>query len=149
MRSKILLSLLVLHFFSACNNSEKEPDAPSSENDLDAARNFIHSALQSDFQKARNYMLPDTVNEQYISAIERIYLKPEDKQGLRDASINIHDVKQPNDSTTIVIYSNSYKKNHDTLKVLRTGGKWLVDLKYLFQHDSDTLYQRNQTDTIK
>jgi hypothetical protein len=38
-----------------------------------------------------------------------------------------------------VIYSNSFKNNRDTLKVIRQEGKWRVDFDYLFNHDDDSL----------
>ena len=47
-----------------------------------------------------------------------------------------------NDSTTILIYSNSFKNDHDTLKILRINSQWLVDFKYLYEHDSDTLMSK-------
>jgi hypothetical protein len=148
MSGKSFFSFLSLLFFFSCNDADKNAAVSESENDLDAARNFINAALQGDFKKARLYMLTDTANEQYISAFERVRLKPEDQEGLKSASIQIHEVLQPFDTTTIVIYSNSYMKNQDTLKVLKTGGKWLVDLKYLFEHDTDTL-QLNKRDTLQ
>jgi hypothetical protein len=60
------------------------------------------------------------------------------KNGYRSSSINIHEVKPVNDSTTMVIYSNSFKNDKDTLRVLKVRGQWLVDLKYLYEHDMDT-----------
>ena len=72
------------------------------------------------------------------------------KDGYRASSINIHKVNEINDSTTIVIFSNSYKNDHDTLRIKRINGQWLVDLKYLFQHDSDTLPKKMMiNDSIK
>jgi hypothetical protein len=29
--------------------------------------------------------------------------------------------------------------DHDTLKVVKKKGQWLVDFKYLFEHDADSL----------
>ncbi len=52
-----------------------------------------------------------------------------------------------NDSTTVVIYSNSFKNNWDTLKAVRQKGQWLVDFNYLFDHESDTLM--NKKDSIQ
>ncbi len=76
-----------------------------------------------------------------MDVAERSYLKTDadTKSGYRSASINIHQVSPVNDSTTVVIYSNSFKNDHDTLKVLKQNGQWLVDLKYLYDHDMDTL----------
>ena len=39
----------------------------------------------------------------------------------------------------------------DTLRIIRKNGQWLVDLKYLFEHDMDTsnYKQKNKIDTIQ
>lgn len=122
----------------ACRGNKKEESA---ENDLDAARRFIRAALDGKFDEARRFMLNDSVNTQFLDAVERHYDKtdPDSKKSYREASINIHLVKPLNDSTTLVIYSNSFKNDHDTLRVLKTTGRWLVDLKYLWHHAGDSL----------
>ena len=138
----IAIGILFLLFFPiaigiiACKN--KTPDA---ENDIDAARNFIRAALDGKFDEARTYLLPDSVNINWMDIAERNYTKAdaETKYGYQSSSINIHQVQPLNDSNTVVIYSNSFKNDHDTLKVINENGKWLIDLKYLFQHDADTM----------
>jgi hypothetical protein len=66
------------------------------------------------------------------------------------SSINMHQVSTVNDSVTIIIYSNSFKNDHDTLKVVKINGQWLVDLKYLFDHDMDTTINKPViNDTLK
>jgi type IV secretory pathway component VirB8 len=132
MKSKLLTGFLFLQFFCACNNEES---ITTSENDVDGARNFIQSALEGDYNKARAYIIGDTTNIQYLDAFERNFknrMSPEDKKGYRTASINIHKVREIDESTTIVIYSNSYMKKNDSLKVSRLNGEWLIDLKYSF-----------------
>ena len=141
MKSIILFGFLILQlFFLACNNSDQNSSAKS-ENDIDAARNFIQSALAGDYKKAKTFLLNDSLNQQYIDAFERNYnqrMSPDDKIGYREASINIHLVKPLNDSTTIVNYSNSFKNKNDSLKVVRINGQWLVDLKYSFYQQPDS-----------
>lgn len=127
----ILLSTLI-----ACQN---KPAQPTSENDLDAARNFIQAALSNDFKKAGQFMVDDSLNRNYLEVTARSFdhLDNDTKDKYRGASIRIHQpVTYLNDSTTIVIYSNSYKNDLDTLRVCRKNGNWLVDLKYLFEHES-------------
>ena len=80
-----------------------------------------------------------------MHAIERVNLSPDEKKGLAAASINIHRVLPINDTATVVIYSNSFKNNWDTLRVIRESGKWLVDFNYLFDHDSDTTVHYPET----
>lgn len=135
-----LLSFL-LFIFSSCGNNENEQEEITSENDIDAARNFIQSSLNGEYKRARNYLLQDSANLQYFEAYERNFtrLTGEERRDYREATINIHDVNSVNDSVSVIIYSNSYKKDHDTLKVVKTNDQWLVDFKYLFQHDADTL----------
>ncbi len=132
MKSKLFTGFLFLQFFCACNN---EGNGTTSENDVDAARNFIQSALEGDYNKAQTYIIADTTNIQYLDAFERNFknrISPEDKKGYRKASINIHKVREVDDSTTIVNYSNSYMKKNDSLKVSRLNNQWLIDLKYSF-----------------
>lgn len=136
--------LFVLSCFTgllyACTNADKKTN--ESENDVDAARNFIQAALKWDLQQARTFMLTDSANEERMKVIERIRLSPEEKKGLADASIIIKELKRTSDTSTIVIYANSFKNNEDTLRVLKKGEQWLVDLNYLFTHDSDSIWQQ-------
>lgn len=134
-------SLLLMAFIcllAGCVNEENRQ--VKSENDLDAARNFIRAALDGKFDKAREFLLPDSVNTNWMDVAERSYQKndEETKRSYRSSSINIHQVKPVDDSTTVVIFSNSFKNDHDTLKVLKKNGQWLIDLKYLFVHDMDS-----------
>lgn len=131
--------LLTLSLLSACGNEEKAP--ATSDNHVDAVRNFVRAALDGKFAEARMYMISDSVNNNYMDVAERSYanMSQENKDGYRASSIQFPSpMIAVNDSTSIVIYSNSFKNNPDTLKVVKTGGKWLVDFKYLYQHDSDT-----------
>ncbi len=152
MKFKLWFPLLCLVVgYASCNDEEKNT-AAKPENDIDAARDFIRSALDGKFKDARRYLLADSSNIHYMDVAERNYQKanPEEKSGYQRASINIHQVNPVNDSTTIVIYSNSFKNNHDTLKVLRISGQWVIDLKYLYEHDMDTtLYLKPNTDTLQ
>lgn len=137
--------ILLLSFYCfACKNKDKQ-SGKKSENNIDAARNFIRAALDGRFNEARNYMLTDSVNINYMDVAERSYQKAEQstKDGYRAASINIVEVMEPvKDTVTIVIYSNSFKNDHDTLKVIKTDGQWLVDFKYLYEHEADTFQRK-------
>ena len=140
MKRNYFIFLFLLCCFYSCKSKDKGPTGKS-ENNIDAARNFIRSALDGKFDNARNYMLPDSSNINYMDVAERSFknISQSEKDGYRASNINIHNVSDVNDSTTIVIYSNSYKKDHDTLKVLKVNNQWLIDLKYLFEHDADTI----------
>ncbi len=137
-RSHIIFLLLFTLFYSC--KSKDQPSAKS-ENNIDATRNFIRSALDGKFNEARNYLLTDSINTNYMDVVERAYqnIDQRTKDGYRESSIRIHGVNPVNDSITIVIYSNSFKNDPDTLKVMRINNQWLVDLKYLYMHDLDTM----------
>lgn len=126
--------------FTACNSNDKKSTVVSDSN-IDAARNFIRAALDGKFTEAKRYMLDDSLNNYFMTLAERSYLKydQETRTSYLNASIQFHKTIPVNDSVSIVIYSNSYKNDHDTLKVLKSGQTWLIDLKYLFLHDSDTM----------
>jgi hypothetical protein len=149
MKTNHLVFLFLLFSFCACSN-DKQP-AEKTGNDINAASEFIRSALDGKFKIARTYMLPDSSNSHYMDAAERNFEKADDdtKAGYHNSSIHIHEVKPVNDSTTIVIYSNSFKNDHDTLKVIKIQEHWLVDLKYLYEHDMDTTQSFNKADTLK
>ncbi len=135
MRSILVLSFLLLQFFCACNTAEKDKRIPGSENDIDAARNFIRSALDGNWSKARHFMIRDSLNNQLLDTYEERYqqrMNSNDKRGYREASINMYDVRQLNDTLSIVNYSNSYMKKNDSLRVAKIKGEWLVDFKFSF-----------------
>jgi Domain of unknown function (DUF4878) len=141
-----------LFLISSCKSKDNQT-SNKSENNIDAARNFIRAALDGKFTEARTFMLPDSVNINYMDVAERSYQRADQtiKDGYRSSSINIVSVKEPiKDSVTVVIYSNSFKNDPDTLKVLKTNGQWLVDFKYLYEHGTDTLQHKIVVnDTIK
>ena len=156
MKTNLLYSgiCLLLSFCSCTETNKNNPDGSNgkSENDIDAARNFIRNALDGSFDKARTFMLQDSSNNQFMDAVERSYEKmvPDAINSYRGASINIHQVTPVNDSTTIIIYSNSFKNDHDTLKVIKTKEQWLIDLKYLYEHDIDTIFNKpEKRDSLK
>ena len=142
--------MFLLFSFCACKNND-EQSSVKTEDDINAATEFIRSALDGKFNQARVYLLPDSSNIQYIDVVERSYQRTDadTKNGYQNSTIHIHEVKPVNDSTTVVIYSNSFKNDHDTLKVVKIKGQWLIDLKYLYEHDMDTTHIFNKSDSLK
>lgn len=153
MKFKFLFSAIAFGILLQACKSKDNQESPASENNIDAARNFIRAALDGKFDEARTFMIQDSLNMNYMDIAERSYQHTDQaqKDGYRTATIRIFSpVKEINDSTSIVIYSNTYKNDPDTLRVMRVKGQWLVDLKYLFEHDADTLAQPAlQKDTLK
>ena len=121
-------------FFSACRNNttDRSDTTNTSENDVDAARNFIRLFLDGELEKARTMLLTDSLNSQIFDAYERIYKNrtQKDKTGYKGSSIQIHSVRTVNDSISVVSYSNSFKKIVDSLKVMKDNDAWKIDLKY-------------------
>jgi DTW domain-containing protein YfiP len=135
MRGIIMTGLVLFLVCSSCNNDKEDKKEVTSENDVDAARNFIRSALDGNWREARRFMLQDSTNTQLLDTYEnnyQVHMNKEDKRGYREASITLYDTREVNDSVAIINYSNSFKKQKDSLRVVRIDGTWMVDLKYSF-----------------
>ncbi|MBK6938052.1 MAG: DUF4878 domain-containing protein [Chitinophagaceae bacterium] len=145
------LTLIYITFLFACGGKNKKAVAVS-DNNMDAARNFIRAALDGKYTEAKRYMLNDSLNNYFMNLAERSYQKydTETRTGYLNSSIQFHKTIPVNDSVSVIIYSNSFKNDHDTLRVIKSGDNWLIDLKYLFLHDSDTTLPQTVTkDTLK
>jgi hypothetical protein len=97
----------------------------------DAGRQFIRASLDGDYEKARFYLLNDSVNLLLINKWQQGFdrMDRETRQQYREANIlpiNIHTI---NDSVTSYTFSNSFRKDTTTLRIVRVNGEWLVDLK--------------------
>ena len=126
-----LIGLLLV--LQACNSGgEAKKEAPASENDMDAARNFIRAALDGKWSEAGKFMLRDSLNVELLDMSEGRYehMGREEKRGYRESSIQLFDSRQVGDSITIVSYANSFMNKKDSLKVVHLGNQWLIDLKY-------------------
>lgn len=131
----ILSFFLVFILFSSCNNDDATPASGKPEGDVDAARAFIRAALDGNYKQARLLILPDSSNVQLLENLERAYLHNNnamEQRGYREASIRIHNTRSLSDSASVVIYSNSFKNKQDSVKAVRVGSDWLIDLKYSF-----------------
>jgi Tol biopolymer transport system component len=124
MRIKLIGMLFVL--LASC--SMHETVNVKAENSLDAGREYINACLQGDFSLAAAYMVADTANKNHLQQLEAIY-RTKDKEGrqqLRTASINIRELKELNDSSAILYYSNSFENKPSELTILKKGNAWLV-----------------------
>jgi hypothetical protein len=97
----------------------------------DAGRQFIRASLDGDYEKARFYLLNDSINLLLISKWQQGFDKMDrdTRQQYREANIlpiNIHAI---NDSVTSYTFSNSFRKDTTTVHIVRIHGEWLVDLK--------------------
>jgi hypothetical protein len=139
---RIVCFLFLLFLIQSCKNVEDNKQAKVTNmpiaDDQSAAINFVQAALKGRYDEANKFMLHDSVNDERLDAVSRVQLSLNEKLGLGEAFITIHSSNQVNDSTSVIVYSNSYyKDNKDTLKVVKINGKWLVDFKYLFDHDQE------------
>lgn len=132
--NKCFLLFLALLPMISCNNSNDQKTGQA-ESDLDAASMFIRAALDGKYDEARQMMLPDSTNQNRMDITERSYshMSRADQRSYRESTIHIFDTRKVNDSTTVVIYSNSFRNKQDSVKVIRRDGKWMVDFKYTFE----------------
>lgn len=112
----------------SCNTKREE--YRKAEDALDAGREYIQSCLAGDFNKAAFYTVADEPNTRLVKETETAY-RTKDKEGrqqFRNASINISEVKELNDSCTTIQYSNSFDKEMHKLVVVKRNNDWKVDL---------------------
>ena len=135
MRSIIIIftTCCILLFGCTGNENYQKPDDP-----LEAGREFIRFALDGDMRKAKVFILPDGANERLFENIEKKYAaeSQEEKDNYKDASIIINKSQSLNDSTAIINYSNSFKRENSEIKLVKINGEWWVDFKYTFTGDS-------------
>src|SRR5829696_6365531 len=130
MKKVALFIVAFLPLCWACSNNE-EADNPKGENDVDAASMFIRSALDGRWKDAKRLIVQDSANIQDLEVAEQNYTQRMDvteQRGYRESQITIHETRKVNDSVSIISYSNTFKKQRDSVKVLKVGNQWLVDL---------------------
>jgi hypothetical protein len=117
-----------LFFLVACNAGKTFKKAEDAQ---DAGRQFIRASLDGDYEKARFYLLNDSVNLLLISKWQQGFdrMDRDTRQQYRDASILPINIRTINDSVTVYSFSNSFRKDTTTVRIVRIQGEWLVDLK--------------------
>ena len=131
-----LWTTALLLFLSNCSPPPNKDESGVS-SDIDAGRKFVRAALDGKFDQAQLFILPDSLNLNFLEVAARSYekLSVADKENYKGASLIIHENRPLNDSTTVLIFSNSFKNDKDTLRVVRKANKWVVDLTYLYLHE--------------
>jgi hypothetical protein len=133
MKIKSFIFVLFIALLGSCNNNGTVPNT-----DIDVARAFIKDVLENNFAEAKALVLDEDINNQYFD-LSRKNFEGKNKEELKkykESDIIINELKNVNDSVTIVNYSNSYKKDmRNEVKVVKVNGKWLVDLKHTFQEE--------------
>lgn len=131
MKIKLFIVILFFSAFTSCNDARKNPVT-----DIDVARAFIKDILDNDYKDAKTLVLDEEINKQYFELSKKDFegKSKEELENYKKADIIINEIKNVNDSVTIVNYSNSYKKSMKyEVKVVRINSQWLVDLKHTFQ----------------
>ncbi|PWT76176.1 MAG: hypothetical protein C5B59_07165 [Bacteroidetes bacterium] len=119
-------TLIIL--FVACNTGRSFKKAEDAQ---DAGREFIRASLDGDLEKASFYLYVDSTNKYLMRKWKKDYdkLDAKTREQYKEASIMPIAIQPQNDSVTNYTYSNSYKKDTTTIKIIRVNGEWLVDLK--------------------
>jgi|SRR5450432_1006237 Domain of unknown function (DUF4878) len=128
---KILVLFTLMSIVVSCSNSDgsytKAADAQ------EAAREFVRSSLDGNYDRASFYLYKDSagVNKMLLNKWKDDYSKwtQEDKVGHKNANIIVINTEQLKDSAMNYVFSNTYKKDTTTIKVVKANGEWLVDLK--------------------
>ena len=124
-----LVSIIFLFLGSCSLNDTVKRDEP-----LDAGREFINASLKGNYDQAKKYLLPDSLNMEYFNVHESFNknLPPQEKDGLKNANIIIDSIQNMSDSVTIINYSNTFKKIPEKIKLVRIKKEWFVDFKFTF-----------------
>ena len=129
---KKTIALLPLFILLACSN---ERTFKKAEDAQDAGREFIRASLDGDYEKAEFYLLADTTNQVLIKKWEKDFTgsDPSVKKAYKDADILPINIQALNDSETTYTFSNTYKRDTTTIRIVRVNGEWLVDLKEILK----------------
>ena len=132
MRSRtasLLAALFILALGCSQPEGHKEP-----EDALDAAREFVRAVLDGDYARAELYLLDEDDKVLFGRYKQFRNARPDsERRQLKSATIIINGVEALNDSVTTVNYANSQSKEPTELRVVRRGGRWLVDFSHTFE----------------
>jgi hypothetical protein len=130
---KKLIAPSLLLLLAACNSSHTPKKAEDAQ---DAGREFIRASLDGNYEGASFYLYADSTNKMMFNKWKHDYdhLSADEKQKYKDADIQPIDIRAINDSVTSYTYTNSYKKDTTTIRIVRINGDWMVDLKEIIYH---------------
>jgi hypothetical protein len=112
----------------ACNSGRTFKKADDAQ---DAGREFIRASLDGDYEKAQYFLLQDSINRLLMDKWEKGFdqFDAATRQQYKSADILPIHIQDESDSVTSYTFSNSYRKDTTTIKIVRVNGEWLVDLK--------------------
>jgi hypothetical protein len=117
-------------------NSTSEGGYKKAEDAQDAGRQFIRASLDGDYNKAAFYLLKDSTNTLLLEKQRDNYngWSTEIKSKYKAASIRPVAITPENDSTVLYKYYNTSNESDTTvLRIIRSKGDWLVDLKSIIK----------------
>ncbi|MFT3911025.1 MAG: hypothetical protein QM737_16520 [Ferruginibacter sp.] len=126
---KLLAAILSIVIIYSCSNKKENPSTA-----IGAGSAFIRATLDGDFTSAESLLLKDTQNLQLFDVYKINYerLPAKERKSYKDASYNINDFKELNDTVKLINYSNDYMKKPMDLKIVRVNSEWKIDFKYTF-----------------
>lgn len=130
-KARLPLFIWFLAIAISCNTGADEMKA---DNALDGGRYFIENCMKGDFSKAKNYLLASPQNQAIFDTLSAHYflLDKEGRQQLRQASIQINEIRSIDTTHTSFDYQNSLDKIAQKMMVVSTPEGWKVDLQYSF-----------------
>lgn len=131
MKMKLFIAIFAFGLVASCNDKKKHPTT-----DIDVARAFIKDILENNYKDAQTFVLNEDMNNQYFDLSKKEFesKSKEELKLYKDADIIVNEIKNLNDSVTVVNFSNTYKRNiKNEVKVVKVNGEWFVDLKHTFQ----------------
>jgi hypothetical protein len=130
---KARLSLFIgfLAIAYSCNTGVDEMKA---DNALDGGRYYIENCMKGDFKIAKKYLLASPQNQAIFDSLSAHYflLDKEGRQQLRQASIQINEIRSIDATHSSFDYQNSLDKIAQKMMVVSTPEGWKVDLQYSF-----------------
>ena len=127
--ASLLAALMILA--SGCSQPEghKEP-----EDALDAAREFVRAVLDGDYARAEMHLLDEDDKVLFGRYKQFRNARPDsERRQLKSSTIIINGVEALSDSVTVVNYANSQSREPTELRVVKRGGRWLVDFSHTFE----------------
>jgi hypothetical protein len=121
--------LLIVLLFIGCNINAVQDEFVKPQDAIEAGRGFLAACNKGNFILAKQYINNTPLNLATIDSIEMAYRKldRDDREKLRNASINIAGIKDSIANLTLIKYSNTYNKQVNILPITNKNDIWQVD----------------------
>jgi len=130
-KARLTLFIGFLAIAISCNTGADEMKAESA---LDGGRYYIENCMKGDFKIAKKYLLVSPQNQAIFDTLSAHYflLDKEGRQQLRQASIQINEIRSIDSTHSSFDYQNSLDKVPQKMMVVATPEGWKVDLQYSY-----------------